>query len=133
MRVKKMITFSPTSLMLAYFFTKPLQGKLFRFFRNVVMDYVPIQDVIFDDIKMKENVGNQNKSLICDDEENNNESNSDIFLIEIRTDGYIREETNDKNKNMSGKLNILTQNLLRDEHDTSSTYLKKNVRWADII
>ena len=43
--------------MLADFFTKPLQGNLFRFFRDILMGYVSIEEIIKDDIKMKERVG----------------------------------------------------------------------------
>ena len=43
--------------MLADFFTKPLQGNLFRFFRDILMGYVSIEGIIKDDIEMKERVG----------------------------------------------------------------------------
>ena len=43
--------------MLADFFTKPLQGNLIRFFRDILMGYVPIEEIIKYDIEMKERVG----------------------------------------------------------------------------
>ena len=36
------IEHSPTLLMIADYFTKPLQGQLFHKFRNVIMGYVPV-------------------------------------------------------------------------------------------
>ena len=43
--------------MLADFFTKPLQGNLFWFFRDILMGYVSIVEIIKDDIEMKERIG----------------------------------------------------------------------------
>ena len=43
--------------MLADFFTKPLQDTLFRFFRNILMGYVSIKEIIKDDIEMKKRLG----------------------------------------------------------------------------
>ena len=42
------IRYCPTTLMLADFFTKPLQGALFRRFRDVIMGYVHINDLLLD-------------------------------------------------------------------------------------
>ena len=42
--------------MLVDFSTKPLQGNLFRFFRNILIGYVSIEGIIKDDIEMKEGV-----------------------------------------------------------------------------
>ena len=53
----------PTHLMIADYFTKPLQGKLFNTFRNVIMGYRPLQDIL-SEIPMKERVGNRNVSEI---------------------------------------------------------------------
>ena len=47
--------------MLADFFTKPLQGKLFNFFRNIVMGYVSAHDVIAVNPEMKERIENLGK------------------------------------------------------------------------
>lgn len=51
------VEYCPTLVMLADFFTKPLQGKLFRIMRDVVQGLKPIEDLssLLDD---KERVGN---------------------------------------------------------------------------
>ena len=51
------IKYCPTTKMLADFFTNPLQGNLFRFFRDILMGYVSIEEIIKDDIEMKERIG----------------------------------------------------------------------------
>ena len=43
--------------MLVNFFTKPLQGNWFRFFRAILMGYVSIEEIIENAIEMKERVG----------------------------------------------------------------------------
>ena len=60
-RTKKITYGRPTSLMLAGFFTKALQGKLFHFFRNIVMGYVSAHEVIAINPEMKERVENLEK------------------------------------------------------------------------
>ena len=55
------VMYCPTSLMLADFFTKALQGKLFHFFRNIVMGYVSAHEVIAINPEMKERVENLEK------------------------------------------------------------------------
>ena len=52
----------PMHLMIADYFTKPLKGKLFKLFRDLIMGYKHIGDILAD-IKStaKEHVGNQNK------------------------------------------------------------------------
>ena len=47
------IKYCPTTKILADFFTKPLQGNFFRFFRDILMGYVSIEEIIKDDIEMK--------------------------------------------------------------------------------
>ena len=45
----------PTTLMLGDYFTKPLQGNLFRRFRDVIMGKVHINDLLLDsEFKIKE-------------------------------------------------------------------------------
>jgi hypothetical protein len=54
------IEYCPTHRMLADFFTKPLQGKLFRMYRDVIMGYRHISELSSIDIStIKERVGNQ--------------------------------------------------------------------------
>ena len=39
------VEYCPSTIMLAYFFTKTLQGHLFKKFRDVIMGYVPISSL----------------------------------------------------------------------------------------
>ena len=65
------IKYCPTNKMLADFFTKPLQGTLFKFFKDIIMGYVPIQQFIVGTNEIKEHVENpkkcnkQERNLIC--------------------------------------------------------------------
>jgi len=45
------IKYCPTEIMIADFFTKPLQGNLFRKFRDVILGYVHIRSLFHDDEK----------------------------------------------------------------------------------
>ena len=54
------VVYCPTLRMLADFFTKPLPGELYRFFRNIVMGYVSIVDLISGLSENKERVGKYN-------------------------------------------------------------------------
>ena len=48
--------------MISDYFTKPLQGKLFKLFRDIIMGYKHIGDILADiESNAKERVGNQNK------------------------------------------------------------------------
>jgi hypothetical protein len=74
------ILYCPTEQMLADYFTKPLQGSLFRKFRRVIMGYDPISILKeFPSSKMKERVGNEDKNKIekCD--------NKNIILSEEKS------------------------------------------------
>ena len=73
-RVKKgeiTIKYCPTNKMLADFFTKPLQGTLFKFFKDVIMGHLPIQQLIVGTDEIKEHVENpknrkrEEDKLIC--------------------------------------------------------------------
>ena len=46
------IEYCPTEIMLADFFTKPLQGSLFKFFRDIIMGYKSIEAVLPDTYKI---------------------------------------------------------------------------------
>ena len=50
------IEYCPTYLMIADFFTKPLQGRMFHLFRNVIMGYAPLS-TLTSLIPIKERVG----------------------------------------------------------------------------
>ena len=47
------VDYCPTYLMLADYFTKPLQGKMFQLFRNIIMGYLPISSIV-EQIPIKE-------------------------------------------------------------------------------
>ena len=50
------IMYCPTGKMLADFFTKALQGELFRFFRSIIMGHTSIFDLISEDPRIKERI-----------------------------------------------------------------------------
>ena len=58
------VKYCPTYLMIADYFTKPLQGRLFNLFRDVIMGYRPLSDIL-SEIPPKERVGNaeQNRNV----------------------------------------------------------------------
>ena len=56
------VKYCPTHLMLADFFTKPLNGKLYHTFRDVVMGYKPIYELQDETFSFKERVGNVNEN-----------------------------------------------------------------------
>ena len=67
------IEYCPTTLMLADYFTKPLQGNLFRRFRDVIMGYKHINDLLLDPgFLLKERVEKLNNIVIKKSETNNN-------------------------------------------------------------
>ena len=56
------VEYLPTGLMLADFYTKPLQGKLFEFFKDYIMGWKPISDLLVRHeygTSIKEGVGNR--------------------------------------------------------------------------
>ena len=55
------IIYCPTGIMLADFFTKHLQGELYRFFRDIIMGYKSTTDIICGNPEMKERVEKWNK------------------------------------------------------------------------
>ncbi len=57
---KLLIEYCPTESMLADFFTKPMQGTLFRLFRDVILGHHPISDLVdysVQSTRSKERVG----------------------------------------------------------------------------
>jgi len=98
------ISYCPTELMLADFFTKAVQGSLFKLFRDAVMGYVPMADIIYDDAKMKERVENKAK-----------EKNDQVVILDNNDE---KEKTEIKNKN-----NFLNE---RGEIDIKSFNKNKN-------
>ena len=58
------IMYCPTELMLADFFTKPLQGNMFRRFRKIIMGYESIDTILAFTNPIKERVGDESESMI---------------------------------------------------------------------
>jgi hypothetical protein len=59
------IQYCPTQLMLADYYTKALQGNLFKRFRDVIMGYVHINDLLLDpSFPLKERVENRDGIMI---------------------------------------------------------------------
>ena len=58
------IKYCPTHLMLADFFTKPLTGKLFHFFRDIVMGYKDIDSLNNNSFSLKERIGNVSEKQV---------------------------------------------------------------------
>ena len=62
------IKYCPKTLMLADYFTKPLQGNVFRRFRDVIMGYKYISDLLLDpSFLLKERVEKYNNIVIKKD------------------------------------------------------------------
>ena len=57
------VLYYPTTKMLTDFFTKPLQGELFRFMRSIIMGFTSITDVLGQDSEIKERVEKMEKIL----------------------------------------------------------------------
>ena len=55
------VVYCPTGRMLADFYTKPVQGELFRFFRSIVMGHTSITEVVGINDEMKERVSKWEK------------------------------------------------------------------------
>ena len=76
-RVEIEVKYCPTHLMIAEYFIKPLQGKMFQVFRNLVMWYVHINDILqaielsdkeyVEKSKCDSNSINNNRKIICAD------------------------------------------------------------------
>ena len=91
------IEYCPTYFMIADYFTKPLQGRLFKMFRNVIMGYLPISSII-EQIPIKERV--------------------DIRNVKRKSDRIIRISPEEKRNLMNGILK-------RIEDKPLTTYTKK--------
>ena len=97
------VLYCPTTKMLADFFTKPLQGELFRFFRNIIMGYVSVTDLFNEDGKIKERVGKWEKyknGLISNIEKNEDTDNKKVKKVKINT--YVQEVDGSSNGSSDG-------------------------------
>ena len=99
------VEYCPTHLMVADFFTKPLQGRMFKFFRDVVMGYKTMEEILFD-ISIKERVEDKNKNRIVSE-------NSKQVIEKSRCD--VRARAHDKTTATSDEINKM----------------KKQVTWKD--
>ena len=86
------VLYCPTGKMLADFFTKPLQGSLFRFFRDIIMGYTSITEILDEHPKIKERVENLKnyKSEILNKVEDHIKRNN------IRTKEYVHPSDTEK-------------------------------------
>ena len=90
--------------MLADFFAKPIQGELFRFFRNIIMGYVSAIDVINVNDEMKERVKKWQKyqNIIIpylSNDVNKGEKSPDDNKIPDSTHDEVVSEISTDNKN----------------------------------
>ena len=97
------VDYCPTYLMLADFFTKPLQGRMFQLFRNVIMGYLPVSSIV-EQIPIKERV--------------------DIQNVRKKSDRVIRISSDDKRNLMNGILQSIENQELQKP-------LKK-ITWKDM-
>ena len=66
--------------MLADYFTKPLQGQLFRLFREIIMNWKPLS-VLLESNSIKERVGEQDKIMSEIKSCNNDDVASGVELV----------------------------------------------------
>ena len=57
------IEYCPTQMVLADYFTKPLKGKVFKIFRDVILGYKPILSLESIPVSIKERVGNNGEMI----------------------------------------------------------------------
>ena len=77
------IQYCPTNKMLADFFTKPLQGTLFQFYRDIIMGDAPVQQLTTGTNEIKEHV--ETKNFLNED-----------GLIYVGSTKNIKKEQNEK-------------------------------------
>ena len=117
-RVKKKevkIKYCPTDLMIADYFTKPLQGKLFHTLRNIIMGYTSVFEMMEEYFPLKERIGNDNV--------------------------YSEKEKNKKNKEIEKEKTSTEKEMSTDKvhingtaTESENTVVKsKTVSWADVV
>ena len=102
---KMAIQHCPTDIMLADYFTKPLQSKKFRMFRQVVMGWERV-DILWDKI------GPDNKLL---------------------TDDAASKERVEIDVDNNGEANNEEKKTLNVNNDVDAAPVRKHVTWADIV
>ena len=80
----------PMELMVADYFTKPLQERLFHYFRNIIMGCAPLDEVL-EEISIKERVGNSNCDKKSDKIENSSmdRTTRDLIKSEAQKDRLV--------------------------------------------
>ena len=87
------IKYCPTTLMLADYFTKPLQGNVFRRFRDVIMGKTHINDLLLDpDFKIKERVEKVSKIMIKKSEPKRHVLKKHVSWAEVVRNGQTNEK-----------------------------------------
>ena len=91
--------------MLADFFTKPLQGSLFRFFQDIIMAYTSITEILDDHPRIKESVENfkKYKSEIF------NKVEDHITKDRVRINEYVHPSHSEKDLISSEHTNVLPE------------------------
>ena len=113
------IIYCPTENMLSDFFTKPIQGELFRFFKSILMGHTSIANILGINDEMKERVGKWDKYTQNIISEFNNMNKSG----EGRT--HCSEEDNSRTKRRKTKRTyninkiLRTTNTVRNNHDVA--------------
>jgi hypothetical protein len=96
------VRYCPTHLMLADFFTKALQGNLFRTFRDIIMGYIHIDTILLDpSYPLKERVENTNKNRIVSENEEHKKPRvqmTDVSYADIVKRGRSSNDENIVNK-----------------------------------
>ena len=128
-----------TGKMLADFFTKPLQGQLFNFFRRIIMGWDSIYDIISLNDEMKERVEKWKKynlRLISSMENNERDKGAKdedvkkkkerIIPVHEQTRTGVEKEKKIE-KNADGQVNMSKSQYVR----RVSTNDKKAISWRD--
>ena len=91
------LKYCPTHLMLADFFTKPLTGKLFHKFRDVIMGYKDIYTLQDEKFSLKERIGNVSENSNIDNlNGRGNKLKQGISWAEIVRSKKTRDKNNER-------------------------------------
>ena len=121
------IEYCNTDDMIADFFTKPLQGKLFRKFRDLIMGYVDFPDHYFNVTKIKERV-EESKNEQKDSNENDSKKTKkrDLVIYGNKRNDELLRRKNKKNERRYNKNSKIENEVILN--DTKNNVLSKNVR-----
>ena len=125
------IEYCGTEDMIADFFTKFLQGRLFRKFRDFIMGYVSVPEKYFNIVKIKEDVelsDNNGKS------KNKKREHETVIYNDVKGQSeQTKEDTSLGNKISTG--NELKSEQTKEDTSTGKNVCTKvkNVSWSDIV